>query len=101
MAEGLLDEVQGLAEVGYTPGQGALGSPGYRELGEYLSGLTDLEEAVARTKTQTHRMARRQHTWFKPGDSRIRWLDAGEEGLDAKAAALVAAFLAVNPPVLQ
>ena len=101
MAAGLLGEVEGLASTGYTPGQGALGSPGYRELGEYLSGLTGFEEAVARTKTQTHRMARRQYTWFKPDDPRIRWLDAGDGYLDDKAAALVTAFLEANSPVLQ
>ena len=79
----------------------ALGSPGYRELGEYLSGLTDLDEAVARTKTQTHRMARRQYTWFKLGNPRIHWLDAGAEHVEGQAAALVTAFLEANPPVLQ
>lgn len=101
MAQGLLDEVQELAAAGYAPGQGALGSPGYRELGEHLSGLTGLDEGVARTKTQTHRMVRRQYTWFKPGDPRIRWLDAGAENLEERAAALVALFLEANPPVLQ
>ena len=101
MAEGLLEEVRELAAEGYAPGQGALGSPGYRELGEYLSGLTSLEEAVARSKTQTHRMARRQYTWFKPGDPRIHWLDADAEHLEERAAALVASFLESNPPVLQ
>ena len=101
MAQGFLEEVRELAAAGYPPGQGALGSPGYRELGEYLSEQSSLEEAVARTKTQTHRMARRQYTWFKPDDPRIRWLDADDEHLDAKAAALVTAFLEANPPVLQ
>ncbi len=101
MAQGLLDEVRELAAAGYTPGQGALSSPGYRELGEYFAGLTSLEEAVARTKTQTHRMARRQYTWFKLGDPRVHWLDASEEGLELKAAAIVASFLEANPPVLQ
>ena len=101
MAQGLLDEVRELAAAGYAPGQGALGSPGYRELGEYISGLTGLEEAVARAKTQTHRMARRQYTWFKLGDPRIHWLDAGAKDLEERAAALVAEFLEANPPVLQ
>ena len=101
MAQGLLDEVRELAAAGYVPGQGALGSPGYKELGEYLSGLTGLEKAVARTKTQTHRMARRQYTWFKLGDPRTHWLDAGAEDLEEQAAALVASFLEANPPVLQ
>ena len=101
MAEGLLEEVRELAAEGYAPGQGALGSPGYRELGEYLSGQTCLDEAVRRTKTQTHRMARRQYTWFKPNDLGIHWLDAAAANLDEAAAGLVAEFLDANPPVLQ
>ena len=101
MAAGLLDEVQELAAAGYAPGQGALGSPGYCELGEYLSGLAGLEEAVVHTKTQTHRMARRQYTWFKLTDPRICWLDTGDEHLDDNVAALVTAFLEANSPVLQ
>ena len=101
MAEGLLEEVRKLAAEGYAPGQGALGSPGYRELGEYLSGQTGLDEAVRRTKTQTHRMARRQYTWFKPSDLGIHWLDAAGANLDEAATALVDKFLHANPPVLQ
>ena len=101
MEEGLLQEVETLAATGYLPGQGALGSPGYREMGLYLTGDITLEEAVRRTKTQTHRLARRQYTWFKPADPRITWLDAARPDLDDAAARLVSAFLESNPLVLQ
>ncbi len=88
---GFLAEVQSLIEARYPAGQGALDSPGYRELGLYLDGVLSLEEAVSRTKTQTHRLARRQYNWFKANDPRISWLDASDTGLVEHATALVLA----------
>ena len=73
--------------------EGPLDSPGYRELGLYLSGTLSLEEAVARTKTQTHRLARRQYAWFKLSDPRIRWLCADDPEVEERAAEEVASFL--------
>ena len=104
MRDGFLDEVESLASAGFPMGAGPLASPGYRELGQHLEGALSLEEAVARTKTQTHRLARRQYTWFKPSDPRIRWLDASEPDLHDKAAGMVASFLENlenRPPVIQ
>lgn len=79
MDTGFLDEAKNLAAMGYTLGEGCLACPGYKELGQYLNGELSLEDATQKTKFQTHRLARRQYTWFKPGDSRIKWLD----GLDS------------------
>ena len=101
MADGFLQEVEELAAAGYPAGQGPLDSPGYRELGQYLDDKLSLEEAIQRTKTQTHRMARRQYAWFKPSDSRIRWLNADEPGMAEDAAAAVSNFLNLLPPVIQ
>ena len=78
MAAGLPAEARRLAAAGYPLGQGPLASIGYRELGLHFAGELTLAEAVARAKTQTHRLARRQYTWFKPADPRIRWLDAAD-----------------------
>jgi tRNA dimethylallyltransferase len=97
MAAGFLDEVRRLAEAGYLMGAGPLASPGYRELGLHLAGEISLAEAVQRTKFQTHRLARRQYTWFKLGDPRIHWLDAGDAALAARAGALVSHFLSSHP----
>ena len=96
LAAGLEQEAAALAASGFSLGSGPLGSPGYRELGQYLAGEIDLEEAVTRIKFQTHRMARRQYTWFKPGDGRICWLDCEDPDLDRKAGGLVQEFLAGN-----
>ncbi len=93
MEAGFLAEVERLAQAGYPMGQGALDSPGYRELGEHLTGDLSLDEAVARTKTKTHRLARRQYTWFKPGDRRITWLDAADPGVVRQAGNFLLAHL--------
>ncbi len=101
MEQGFLEEVEQLSKMGYRLGQGPLASPGYRELGQYLEGDLSLEEAVQRTKYLTHRLARRQYTWFKPEDPRIRWLDGQDLRVDEPAARLVEEYLRSNPPVIQ
>lgn len=93
MGAGFLEEVRGLAELGYPLGQGPLASPGYRELGQHLAGEVSLAEAVQRTKFQTHRLARRQYAWFKLTDPRIHWLDAVAPDLEATAGELVQGLL--------
>ena len=98
LASGLLEEVSGLAAQGHTLGQGPLSSPGYRELGQYIAGEIDLDEAVQRTKFQTHRLARRQYTWFKHQDPRINWLDGSDPSLETQAEALVGDFLSSRSP---
>jgi tRNA dimethylallyltransferase len=54
---------------------------GYRQICEHLAGACTLAEAVTRIKTETHRLARMQHAWFKPADPRIHWLDAQSPSL--------------------
>ena len=101
MEQGFLEEVEQLSKLGYRLGQGSLASPGYRELGQHLEGELSLDEAVQRTKYQTHRLARRQYTWFKPEDHRIRWLNAQDLNVDEQAAHLVEEYLRSAPPVIQ
>ncbi|MCY4366858.1 MAG: tRNA (adenosine(37)-N6)-dimethylallyltransferase MiaA [Chloroflexi bacterium] len=81
MADGFLEEASNLQSMGYALGEGPLACPGYRELGQYLKGEISLQEARQRTKFQTHRLARRQYTWFKPSDPRINWLSAEDPDL--------------------
>ena len=101
MATGFLREVEELRAAGFPMNAGPLNSPGYRELGRYLDGELSLNEAVERTKTQTHRLARRQYAWFKHGDPRIHWISAGEPGMVENAAAAVSDFLNLRPSVIQ
>ena len=100
MSLGLEDEARNLAAAGHTLGQGPLSGVGYRELGQYFAGEMTLDEAVARAKTQTHRLVRRQYTWFKPSDARIRWLDVDTDtdaGLPVAAALDLAQQFRSNP----
>jgi tRNA dimethylallyltransferase len=97
MIEGLEEEVRALTALGYVPGEGPLAGPGYRELGEYLTGIVSLDEAVQRTKFQTHRLVRRQYNWFKLVDPRIKWLAGavpdGVSDLEIEAGQTVQNFL--------
>ncbi len=93
MAAGFLDEARRLMDEGYRLGEGPLSGVGYSQLGQYLRGEMALEHAVASAKTQTHRLVRRQYTWFKPSDRRIVWLDATLSLPVAQAARYVSGFL--------
>ena len=81
---GLLDEVRGLIERGYSPKLPAMSGLGYRQLAAHLKGEMSLEEAVERIKFETHRFARQQRTWFHPDDARIHWFEAADENLISK-----------------
>jgi len=93
IADGLIDEVRRLNASGYGCELPAMSGIGYRQVCEYLAGVVSLEDAVSRIKTETHRLARIQHTWFKPRDTRIVWLEADAPDLIERAARVVAAQL--------
>ena len=95
MAAGFPEEVRGLVNRGYGCELPSMSGIGYRELCAHLGGEMSLDEAVARTKTGTHRLARHQHSWFKVDDPRIHWIEA-DEGAPAAAARLVEEWLAVT-----
>ena len=99
MTHGLLDEAHRLDAAGYVLGSGPLSGVGYTELGLYLAGEMTLDEAVDRSKTRTHRLVRRQYTWFKPGDPRINWLDATHRLPVTEAALLGAPFPGTGAPL--
>ncbi len=73
MRSGLLEEVRGLAERGYSWDLPAMTGLGYREFRPFLAGELSLDEAVERLKFDTHAFARRQAAWFKrlPGLTRL------------------------------
>ena len=93
MAAGFEDEVRSLVDRGYGCELSSMSGIGYRELCAHLGGEMSLDEAVSRTKTGTHRLARHQNRWFKAGDERIRWLEATEDA-GAAATAIVEEWLA-------
>jgi tRNA dimethylallyltransferase len=88
IAAGFVDEVRRLREMGYGRDLPAMSGIGYGEMCAHLDGEITLQEAVARTKIGTHRLARHQNAWFKATDQRIHWLDSA-----ARASEIVASFL--------
>ena len=73
MADGFLAEVQQLLKVGYSRKLPSMSGLGYAELTSYLLDEVQLDEAVSRTKHNTHDFIRRQYTWFRGHDPGIVW----------------------------
>mgnify|MGYP001234996583 FL=1 len=73
MAQGLLHEVQGLLDLGYSPALRPLRAIGYRHMIEHLKGRISVNDAIASLKRDTRRYAKRQLTWFRHEDE-IEWL---------------------------
>lgn len=74
---GLVEEVRGLLEMGYTKDLVSMQGLGYKEIIPYLEGRASLEEATEILKMETRRFAKRQMTWFRR-ESRIHWLDTDQ-----------------------
>jgi tRNA dimethylallyltransferase len=85
IAGGLVDEVRGLIESGYGCDLPSMSGIGYRQICEHLHGDCTLDQAIARIKTESHRLARMQRTWFRTADARISWLDAAAPDLVPRA----------------
>lgn len=79
MEQGLVAEVQGLMQRGYSLDLPSMSGLGYRQIGLYLSGKLDLPAAIQQLKFETHRFARQQYAWFRLSDQRIKWLDVRGE----------------------
>jgi tRNA dimethylallyltransferase len=72
--QGLLQEVQGLLDRGYSPNLKPFQSVGYRECFEVLSGRLDLKEAENLIFIRTRQLAKRQRTWFRGQAPLAHWL---------------------------
>ena len=83
IAAGLVEEVKGLMERGYSLDLPALQSIGYRQIGFYVRGELTLEEAIALIKRDSHHLAKRQLTWFR-ADKEIQWFDPENDGTKIK-----------------
>ena len=84
ISAGLVDEVQGLIERGFTSkNTPAMSGLGYRQIEQYVLGHTSLEEAVRVLKRDTRRFVHHQYSWFRPDDTRIRWFDVSLVGHEA------------------
>ncbi len=92
MDQGLLKEVQSLVDKGYSLDLKSMQSIGYRQMGMFMKGEVDFEEAVRLLKRDTRRYAKRQFTWFnkEPG---LVWVKSDEL---EKAFELIQRFLGEN-----
>lgn len=88
-AGGLLEEVQGLVERGYSGDLPAMSAIGYRECVRVLGGEWTVEQAKAAMRRATRIYVRRQSGWFKVSDPDIRWFEAGNPGVASEIAAYV------------
>ena len=71
MAAGFLDEVRALRAAGHGSAR-AMQGLGYKQLGQHLDGALPLDEAVTGIKFATVAYARRQRTWFRREEIRLR-----------------------------
>lgn len=74
MDEGLLEEVKGLADMGLTKENISMKGIGYKELMDYLDGISTLDAAIDTIKKNTRHYAKKQLTWFRRYD-KIKWFD--------------------------
>jgi tRNA dimethylallyltransferase len=91
-AAGFVAEVERLRGEGMGESGPVRTAVGYKEVSQYLDSAFDLAEAIRRHKNANHRLVRRQGAWFKEGDPRISWSDAGPSAAD-EVVTMVSAWL--------
>jgi len=98
LGQGLVDEVKGLLDKGYSSSLTSMQGLGYKEIILYLNGALSLGEAVDLLKMNTRRFAKRQLTWFRR-DGRIRWIDVGQRTAEEVSEEITKAAEGVFKPV--
>jgi tRNA dimethylallyltransferase len=74
IAEGLIEEVEGLLARGYDGSLRSMQALGYKEIIAYLEGRMGRDEAIELLKKRTRNFAKRQLTWFRAMKD-IVWFD--------------------------
>lgn len=82
-AKGLLEEVKGLVERGYSPSLPSMSAIGYGECISVIRGSMTVDQAKVEMKRKTRIFVRRQANWFKESDPHIQWFHA--ERMDSPA----------------
>jgi tRNA dimethylallyltransferase len=78
-ANGLVDEVKGLLDKGYSPTLPSMSAIGYRECVGVIKGQMSIEQAKVEMRRVTRIFVRRQSNWFKESDEAIKWFHPKEE----------------------
>lgn len=80
LASGFLEEVRNLIQMGFSKDIYAFNAYGYRELFDYVEGLTSLSETRELILSKIRSFSKRQETFFRTlGD--IHWVDATDSKL--------------------
>lgn len=74
LERGLVEEVRGIRDMGYSSRIKPMQSIGYKQINQYLDGEISLEQAIELIKRDTKRFAKRQMTWLR-NDSEIKWVE--------------------------
>lgn len=74
LENGLVDEVKSLVASGCSRDTLSMKALGYKEIIDYLDGITDYETAVNILKRDTRHFAKRQLTWFRR-EREVIWLE--------------------------
>ncbi|HUF39497.1 MAG TPA: tRNA (adenosine(37)-N6)-dimethylallyltransferase MiaA [Anaerolineales bacterium] len=98
LAAGLVAEIAGLLDRGYSPELPAFSAIGYMEAARHLRGEIDRDEMAAIMKKRSRTLVRRQANWFKAEDPDIHWIEMDAGALD-RAESLVGRFLAHDDTV--
>jgi len=77
-ARGLIEEVERLLKMGYSPALKSMQAIGYRHVIGYLKGKYSLERAKELLKRDTRRYAKRQLTWWRQ-DKEVLWFEPTEQ----------------------
>jgi tRNA dimethylallyltransferase len=86
IANGAIEEVCELLDLGLDPCLPAMRAHGVRELAAFLSGAVSREDAVAKAKTESRRYAKRQMTWLRRFMSDWQWFPDAAAAIDAATA---------------
>lgn len=81
LEQGLVDEVKKLKSMGCHQNMVSMKGLGYKEILDYLDGITTLPEAVEILKRDTRHFAKRQITWFKR-EKDVIWLNKQDYAYD-------------------
>lgn len=81
IAEGLVDEVKRLMEMGCKRDSTAMQGLGYKEIISYLMGEISMDAAVYTIKRDTRHFAKRQLTWFRR-ERDVIWIEKDKFAYD-------------------
>ncbi len=80
--DGWIAEVEMLIKKGYNLSHHSMSGIGYKEIYLYLRNEIDYNEMKENTLKRTFSLIKKQRTWFKKTDSRIKWLDSDIKSRD-------------------